>query len=66
VIGGPGAFIVSVTDQSQFEMAIRRKLVLEIASNQSPASGVEPVQLRLVPGVDCLAGEKSRAAGLTP
>jgi hypothetical protein len=67
VIGGPGAFIVSVTDQSQFETAIRRKLVLEIASNALPAPlGVEPVQLRLTPGVDCLAGEKSRAAGLTP
>jgi hypothetical protein len=67
VIGGPGAFILSVTDQSQFETAIRRKLVLEIASNALPAPlGVEPVQLRLTPGVDCLAGEKSRAAGLTP
>jgi len=67
VIGGPGAFIVSVTDQSQFETAIRRKLILEIATNATPMpSGIEPVQLRLTPGVDCLAGEKSRAAGLTP
>jgi uncharacterized protein DUF1194 len=67
VIGGPGAFIVSVTDQRQFETAIRRKLILEIASNAAPTpAGIEPVQLRLTPGVDCLAGEKSRAAGLTP
>jgi hypothetical protein len=67
VIGGPGAFIVSVTDQSQFEFAIRRKLVLEIASNASAAPpAVVPVQFQLTPGVDCLAGEKSRAAGLTP
>lgn len=31
VIGGPGAFTITVGDQSQFAEAIRRKLVLEIA-----------------------------------
>lgn len=31
VIGGPGAFIVTVDDMAQFPNAIRRKLVLEIA-----------------------------------
>ena len=31
VIGGPGAFVVSVNDPRQFAETIRRKLVLEIA-----------------------------------
>ena len=32
VIGGPGAFVMPVTDPSQFAAAMRRKLVLEIAA----------------------------------
>jgi hypothetical protein len=57
VIGGPGAFIVTVNDAGSFETAIRRKLVLEIAGF--------PVQPTLVaasarsPRIDCLIGEKS-------
>lgn len=31
VIGGPDAFVISINDMSQFEIAIRRKLVREIA-----------------------------------
>jgi hypothetical protein len=31
VIGGPGAFLITVGDRAEFEKAIRRKLVLEIA-----------------------------------
>jgi hypothetical protein len=31
VIGGPGAFVITVDDASLFALAIRRKLVLEIA-----------------------------------
>jgi Protein of unknown function (DUF1194) len=68
VIGGPGAFMLSVTDQNQFETAIRRKLVLEIADNRSsdaPAM-LQPVQLDVRSGVDCLVGEKSRSLGLPP
>ncbi len=37
IIGGPGAFVVSATDRESFEMAVRRKLILEIA-------GIEPEQ----------------------
>jgi hypothetical protein len=56
VIGGPGAFVVRVTDQTQFAAAIRRKMILEI-------SDVWP---RIIPAaapvarapVDCLIGEK--------
>ena len=31
VIGGPGAFVITVGDRAEFETAIKRKLVLEIA-----------------------------------
>jgi len=56
VIGGPGAFVIPVTDWAQFAAAVRQKLVLEIA-------GLPP---RVVPaqmaapsgGYDCLIGEK--------
>ncbi len=58
VIGGPGSFTISVTDVADFEEAIRRKLILEIA-------GVEPTVMRaaetLTPSsVDCLIGERTR------
>ena len=42
VIGGPGAFAIAVNDLSLFEIAIRRKLVLEIADAPQP---VIPVAL---------------------
>lgn len=56
VIGGFGAFIVTVVDPAEFVTAIRRKLVLEIASaapHRIPAQASKP----LAPA-DCLAGEK--------
>jgi hypothetical protein len=31
VVGGPGAFVIGIDDISQFEFAIRRKLIREIA-----------------------------------
>jgi hypothetical protein len=50
VIGGPGAFVITVGDRAEFENAIKRKLVLEIA-------GAPPrVQLAaesLSPRADC-------------
>jgi hypothetical protein len=63
VIGGPGAFIVSVQDPAQLGDAIRRKLVLEIADR--PAR-VLPAALRAAaaPRIDCLIGEKTRPAWL--
>ncbi len=57
VIGGFGAFIVSVQKKSEFAIAIRRKLVLEIAS---PIPRVIPAQIqRRRPRIDCLIGEKA-------
>jgi hypothetical protein len=54
VIGGPGAFVVPVTDWADFSEAVTRKLVLEIA-------GVLPERLIRVQAAapyDCLVGEK--------
>lgn len=34
IIGGPGAFVVTARDRQSFEMAVRRKLILEIAGYQ--------------------------------
>lgn len=61
VIGGPGAFLVTVNGASQFEIAIRRKLVLEIAGRDSR---LMPVQLEVRELTDCLIGEKVRARRL--
>ncbi|MEQ8814427.1 MAG: DUF1194 domain-containing protein [Thalassobaculum sp.] len=56
VIGGFGAFIVTVTDPSEFVSAIRRKLILEIAGRVPrviPAQASGP----LAP-TDCMIGER--------
>jgi hypothetical protein len=56
VIGGPGAFVMRITDQDQFAAAIRSKMILEIADTApriSPAGGHA-----LREPVDCLIGEK--------
>jgi hypothetical protein len=56
VIGGPGAFIITIKDRKNFQEAIRNKLVLEVA-------GLTP-ERRIVlaagkePRVSCLIGEK--------
>lgn len=57
VIGGPGAFMLPVTKAEEFSVAIRRKLVLEVAGRFPPAS-VVPIAAE--EPVDCLAGEKLR------
>jgi Protein of unknown function (DUF1194) len=58
VIGGPGAFFVSVKAPEQLADAIRRKLVLEIAGRQAE---LVPAQLaQAPPRIDCLIGEKTR------
>lgn len=63
VIGGPGAFTMPVNDWSQFPEAIRRKLVLELASVPSPVLTAQeaanpPVIKAQAAGYDCLIGEK--------
>ncbi|MBZ9936383.1 DUF1194 domain-containing protein [Mesorhizobium sp. BR1-1-16] len=63
VVGGPGAFTIPVTSTDQFETAIRRKLIQEIAEPRGRpgtpplirvASGAAPG------GADCLIGEARR------
>lgn len=58
VIGGPGAFVVTVRNVRDFESAIRRKLVLEIAG--SPAHLVPAAADIAAPRIDCMIGEKTR------
>lgn len=56
VIGGPGSFVVPITDRENFKEAIRTKLALEVAGRtpyQSPAPSVDKK-----PRVLCIIGEK--------
>ena len=56
VIGGPGAFLVTVDSIERIAEAIRRKLVLEIAG--APARMVPAQFAEQRPPMDCLIGEK--------
>ena len=58
VIGGPGAFVIPVTDPEQLLELIRRKLVLEIAG--LPARIVPVAAGQEAGKVDCLIGERLR------
>lgn len=64
VIGGPGAFTIPVRDWSQFALAVKRKLVLEIAGlapgAQGSPPGPVPVQYYGMTegGYDCMIGER--------
>ena len=44
VIGGPGAFVIAASGYEQFAVALRSKLITEIASS---GSGEHAVNLRL-------------------
>jgi hypothetical protein len=56
VIGGPGAFVVTIKDREKFKEAIRTKLVLEVAG-RTPERRVVPVAGK-EPRVPCMIGEK--------
>ena len=56
VIGGPGAFVVAVTERIQMARAIRRKMVLEIAGAPARLFFANAHAPRVK--VDCLIGEK--------
>jgi len=60
VIGGPGAFMITVDDPARFAIAIRRKLVLEIAGTTPEPRLMRAAVLTPEPRVDCLIGEKQR------
>jgi hypothetical protein len=56
VIGGPGAFVVTIKDREKFKEAIRTKLVLEVAG-RTPERRIIPVAEK-DPRVSCMIGEK--------
>ena len=58
VIGGPGSFVLPVTDWKQFPAAVRHKIVLELAG--SPLPTIIPAGFTHVAdkNADCLIGEK--------
>ncbi len=56
VIGGPGAFVMTIKDRETFQEAIRTKLVREVAG-LAPESGIVPAAEK-EPRVPCLIGEK--------
>src|ERR1700751_2745127 len=56
VIGGPGAFIMTIKDREKFQEAIRTKLVLEVAG-RTPERRIVPAAEK-EPRVPCLIGEK--------
>jgi hypothetical protein len=56
VIGGPGAFVVSIKERDKFTEAIRTKLVLEIAGRM-PEPRVIPVSADK-PRISCTIGER--------
>jgi hypothetical protein len=56
VIGGPGAFMVTIKDRQKFQEAIRTKLVLEVAG-LTPERHIVAVTEK-VPGDPCLIGER--------
>jgi Protein of unknown function (DUF1194) len=58
VIGGPGAFSKAVTEIYELPMAIRRKLVQEVAATEP--SVIPTIRLMQGSAVDCLIGEKMR------
>ena len=58
VVGGPGAFTLTVTAIDQFEIAIRRKLIQEIAT--AAARTVQTADEEADATSDCLIGEKLR------
>jgi Protein of unknown function (DUF1194) len=56
VIGGPGAFVVTIKDRDKFKEAIRTKLVLEVAG-RVPERRIVPVAEKEA-RVSCMIGEK--------
>ena len=59
VIGGPGAFVLPVRDASELALAIRQKLILDIAQRPVAMPG-RLIRAQAEPAVDCLVGERLR------
>ncbi len=59
VIGGPGAFVIPVTEWEEFPLAVRRKIVLELVGPPEVLTPVARSGWR-TDGYDCFIGEKMR------
>ena len=58
VIGGPGAFMVPARERSQFQLAIKAKILLEVSATPSVGEPlVRPAQGDGARRANCLAGE---------
>src|SRR5260221_3436976 len=58
VVGGPGAFVVTIKDREKFKEAIRTKLLLEVAGRTPELQVVPAAATAKEPRVSCLIGEK--------
>jgi hypothetical protein len=63
VIGGPGAFMIAITDRDQFVAATRQKILREIADLRKPAPRVIPAnssdeERPARPKANCRIGER--------
>lgn len=60
VIGGPGAFLIPVTDWEQFAGAVQRKLVLELAGDmpQGSAGPERLIRIQTTAPANCRVGEQ--------
>ena len=56
VIGGPGAFSLTIRSRAEFTQATRKKLLMEIAAPLAPAPALVPVAAE-APRIDCRIGE---------
>lgn len=56
VVGGPGSFVLPLRRAEEFSLAIRRKLILEVAAD--PPARIVPAALE--EPTDCLIGERMR------
>ncbi len=56
VIGGPGAFVISIREREKFKEAIRTKLILEVAG-RTPERRVVPAS-SINPRISCTIGER--------
>ncbi|WP_137134069.1 DUF1194 domain-containing protein [Rhizobium sp. FKY42] len=54
VIGGPGSFVLPVQKIEDFEVAVRRKLIMEVSGLQQPA---DIWKIAAEPKSDCFVGE---------
>ena len=57
VIGGPGAFMVPARERSQFQQAIKTKVILEVSGLTSPPAPLVRRTQTAAARADCMAGE---------